>query len=652
MVSEALLSFSLTPVQRFIEAARTVRDLKAGSKLLSHLTWQALQAVGQVGGEPMFPDVDLAGGEPDSIPNLFLARFLDDDAATTAADAAQRAEEAVRERWRVIADEVRTALGREHRWTQAWDTAWGGRWDDDWDEQIDCYWTITTIVLDTADAEPVYRQMTKGVPSPPGSQLSTQFKAISGLLAARKMVRPFPAPHGVGRHKCSMMGDLEQMGPVGLSEADGFWRDVAGTRLSPASIGAHDRLCAVSLVKRFCHCVGGFKDLSGDISETAKVAAGRWLAQCDGSAREQFKRSYAALRGAVEAAGNAPETAWRCLLVDRLTPKEVAEEKWSDPPPQEVVDAVTALAGARKALVDSAGSSPPRYYGIIALDGDHMGKWLSGDMSDEPVSEEFWRGVSGSLRSYAGSVPGMVGEQGGYTVYAGGDDVLALNPLATALECAAKLRSEFPPFGTDRDGKPPTASAGLAIVHYQHDLRAGLRAARDAEHAAKSPDDEDIDAERRAAHQAEEVAKRAGRNALGISLVKRSGGQVDLVIEWDQVKALMKLQCLFAEGLSDRWLYKLAETLPDLHPDITRDALSAVVAHSLKRIEIARENAPGLRRELDLAEDADAEAIKQALRMHVEEQFADWQRRAPGLQALERFIKFGMIASFLHRGRD
>lgn len=617
MVSEALLSFSLTPVQRFIEAARTVRDLKAGSKLLSHLTWQALQAVGQVGGEPMFPDVDLAGGEPDSIPNLFLARFRSDDATEKALQAAEQAKDAVRGRWREIADHVRDELR----------ATWGKGWDADWDEQIDGYWTITTVVLDAADARAVHDQMTGRLSVGP-ADLSTQFKAISGLLAARKMVRPFAAPHGVGRHKCSMMGDLEQMGPVGLSEADGFWRGAAGTRLSPASIGVHDRLCAVSLVKRFCHCVGGFKDLSGDISETAKVAAGRWLAQCDGSAREQFERSYAALRGAVEAAGNAPETAWRCLLVDRLTPKEVAEEKWSDPPPQEVVDAVTTLAGARKALVDSAGSSPPRYYGIIALDGDHMGKWLSGDMTGQPVTEEFWRGVSGSLRTYAGSVPEMVREQGGYPVYAGGDDVLALNPLATALPLAQTLHDQFPQF--DPEETPSTASAGLAIVHYQHDLRAGLRAARKAEHDAKE----------------------AGRDRLGISLVKRSGGQVDLVIEWDQVKALMKLQRLFAEGLSDRWLYKLAETLPDLHPDLTRDALSAVVAHSLKRIEIARENAPGLRRELGLAEDADAEAIKQALREHVEEQFADWQRRAPGLQALERFIKFGMIASFLHRGRD
>lgn len=647
MVSEALLSFSLTPVQRFIEAARTVRDLKAGSKLLSHLTWQALQAVGSADGEPMFPAVDLTGSEPESIPNLFLARFHGDSAAQRATRAAQQAEKVVRERWRAVADHVRAELGNR----------WGRGWDADWDEQIEGFWDITTVVLNAAEAPTVYRQMTGNDPPSGASELSTQFKAISGLLAARKMVRTFVADHGVGRYKCSMMGDLEQMGPVGLSEADAFWRGVAGTRLSPASIGAHDRLCAVSLVKRFCHCVPGVDGLSGDIPETAKVAAGKWFAQQTGndgtrSLQAGFTDAYAALKRTIEAEGKTAETPWRCLLVDRLTPDTVAEEKWEGAAPQEVVNAVNAFARARKTLVDSAASSPPRYYGIIALDGDHMGRWLSGEMRQGAVDPEFWDGMSRRLLEYAEVVRDTVDASGGYTVYAGGDDLLALNPLETALECAAILRSEFPPFDTDKDGKPPTASAGLAIVHYQHDLRAGLHAARKAEHAAKSPDDEDIDVERRAAHQAEEVAKRAGRNALGISLVKRSGGQVDLVIEWDQVPRLMKLQRLFAAGLSDRWLYKLDEIVPDVHPDLAGEALTAIVAHSLKRIEIAREHTPGLRRELGLPEDADAEAIKQALRIHVQSQFADWLGRAAGVSALDRFIKFGMIASFLQRGRD
>lgn len=627
MVSEALLSFSLTPVQRFIEAARTVRDLKAGSKLLSHLTWQALSATG---GKPMFPAVSLGGSEPDSIPNLFLMRF---DSIAEAEDAADAARDAVQDRWVAIADCVRARLAAQ----------WPTGWDADWDDQINSFWTITTVVMDTADAADVCQKMAGGVPSGM-SDLGVQFTAISGLLVARKRVRRFVADHGAGRHKCSMMGDLEQMGPVGLGAPDAFWQRAVGTSVSPAMIREHDRLCAVSLVKRFCHCAPGICGLSRGVEETAQVAAGNWWRQAEELAAEATQ-GFAEAHTAVKSACPTAETQWRCLLVDSLTPEGVSGGSAA-------VD-VAPLRKARNELLNSVKDTlgePPRYYGIIALDGDHMGKWLSGEKRGGDVDLDFWQSMSGQLREYAEVVPNTVEEYGGYPVYAGGDDVLALTPLSTALPLAQTLRGRFPQF--DPGSAPSTASAGLAILHYQHDLRAGLRAARRSEHAAKSPDDEDIEVYRRAAQRAEEVAKREGRNALGIALLKRSGADVELVIEWEQVPALLDLQRLFAAGLSDRWLYRLARTLPDLHPDLDRAALGAVVAHSVKRIEVAREDLAGLRELLQLDSAADSDAVRQALREHVATQFADWQGRAPGRVALERFIKFGMIASFLQRGRD
>ena len=39
---DAFLAFSLGPVQTFIAAARTVRDLWTGSYVLAWLTWQAI----------------------------------------------------------------------------------------------------------------------------------------------------------------------------------------------------------------------------------------------------------------------------------------------------------------------------------------------------------------------------------------------------------------------------------------------------------------------------------------------------------------------------------------------------------------------------------------------------------------------------------
>ena len=55
----AFLSFSLGPVQTFIAAARTIRDLWAGSYLLSWLTFQAMRPLLDEVGPSAFPLVAL-----------------------------------------------------------------------------------------------------------------------------------------------------------------------------------------------------------------------------------------------------------------------------------------------------------------------------------------------------------------------------------------------------------------------------------------------------------------------------------------------------------------------------------------------------------------------------------------------------------------
>lgn len=525
----------------------------------------------------------------------------------------------------------------------AWDRSWSGAWDDDWDEQIKSFWNVTTVVHDTADTATLCKHV--GLDPAAADHLGTQFKVISALLAARKMVRGSPADHGVGRHKCSLLGDLEQMGPVGLSNSQRFWEGVGGRAYRHADdeghiyLGSRERLCAVSLVKRFCAWDDELSKLlppepgggpvhdweDGYIPETAEVAASHWWDDTPEDRRQAFAQAYERVRAQCQ----APETMWRCLLVDSLTPETVCEDE--ERPVAE--DDLRLLARARAQLLLAAREegigTPPRYYAILALDGDYIGRWLSGDNTDRNVSTEFWQDISGKLCSYAQQVEPIVSDAGGYLVYDGGDDVLALFPLETAVQCAGRLRSAF--LSLMKDGKPATTvSAGLAIAHYQHDLRAALRAAR----------------------KAEGVAKEAGRDRLGIVVLKRSGVPLDLVLEWKQVADLLKLQALFAAGLSDRWLHKLADVTADLHPHLPHEALKAVVAHSLKRIDITRADRADLAAELGLPRDTNTDDLKGALRGHVEGKFAWWLERCRGLCALNRFIAFGMIASFLQRGRD
>lgn len=95
------------------------------------------------------------------------------------------------------------------------------------------------------------------------------------------------------------------------------------------------------------------------------------------------------------------------------------------------------------------------YFAVLALDGDEIGKWLSGtktprrDPSDEhssrhPVSHAYHQLFSEALGNFALRCARPIVEHcAGRLIYAGGDDVLALLPAGIAVVCAEALRYAF-----------------------------------------------------------------------------------------------------------------------------------------------------------------------------------------------------------------
>jgi CRISPR-associated protein Cmr2 len=89
--------------------------------------------------------------------------------------------------------------------------------------------------------------------------------------------------------------------------------------------------------------------------------------------------------------------------------------------------------------------------------------------------------LSDDLGQFTGRVHQIVTEGQGRVIYAGGDDLLALFPLQTAVQTAQKLaqayQDVFQGWQQEKDGEPfPfTASAGLAIVHHLYPLDAALK---------------------------------------------------------------------------------------------------------------------------------------------------------------------------------
>jgi CRISPR-associated protein Cmr2 len=233
---------------------------------------------------------------------------------------------------------------------------------------------------------------------------------------------------------------------------------------------------------------------------------------------------------------------------------------------------------ALRELVDAAGEAgidgPSRYFGLVLLDGDNMGKWLSGAKrpSEGPVDRAYHQAVSRALSVYAGKhVPAIVEDEHlGRVVYSGGDDVMAFSSLRDALPMARSLRAAFsgqraedgspdwsaePAFTASLDaesptlGKTGTASAGVVFAHHMQPLEQVLARARQAESEAKDT---------------------LGRDALACSVMKRSGERLTAGGAWheegtDLVDSLRRFAVLLEkDAVSSGFLHTVADEAPVL----------------------------------------------------------------------------------------
>ncbi|MFA6929698.1 MAG: type III-B CRISPR-associated protein Cas10/Cmr2, partial [Lentisphaeria bacterium] len=241
-----------------------------------------------------------------------------------------------------------------------------------------------------------------------------------------------------------------------------------------------------------------------------------------------------------------------------------------------------------------------KYVAVLAMDGDEMGKWVSGQktptfldqLSDpaqrylEPIlkdhgckdlrrvlSPSYHLQFSEALANFATWLARPIVEAfGGQLIYAGGDDVLAMLPADQAIGCARALRAVFRGeepeamssmslnvdgggFVTAGAGYPllvpgskADVSIGLAIGHFQAPLQMLVKEAQAAEHRAK---------------------QEYGRGAIAFSLYKRSGEIIQWGCKWNSpALPLMELldrlspQATQVSGeLSDRFPYALAALL-------------------------------------------------------------------------------------------
>ena len=329
----AYLSLSLGPVQKFIEAARSVRDLWSGSAILSWLTFKGIVPVLEILGPTALVYPALRGNplmdlwlrdcsdlknlvqspspislRSPSIPNRFVALVPWGQNGTEARAMADTCAKAVQEAWKQLAANIHRGLSPK---LVAIDPNWACRWQ----EQVDGFFEVRTATMPERDLDdqtlacliggknsfgdvwpeahkvrgladampeaerPSYNQKTAG-------RWQAQLEASARLMEAQRSIRHVPATPPTTADsppKCSLLGTYEQMGPAGLDDSRHFW-DEAKDNISVHGVRLRlrERFSAIALCKRFAAPTTLARELQLKPTElrfpdTATVAAAEWL---------------------------------------------------------------------------------------------------------------------------------------------------------------------------------------------------------------------------------------------------------------------------------------------------------------------------------------------------------------------------------------
>jgi CRISPR-associated protein Cmr2 len=515
-----LLVLSLGPVQGFIQQARRTRDLWFGSHVLSELGRAAAHALAERGAALVFPALERGNRElepcdglrrdDDTVPlavgNKIVARVPE---GVDPAALARVARDAAGMRWRGLAELVRRKC----------DALLAPSIDALWHEQLDTFLEIAATWVPMEDG--------------PGG-FATARRAGDAELAGRKLLREF-APwraRRAGAPKSSFDGGRESVIAERPPE-----RLARRYRLT-----AGEQLDAVGLVKR----AGGDPEQFVPLTNVALAA---WIQRAAAVASDELGQLARACADAELPRIRRDDLDW--LRAFPYDAQWFLEDRWRSLAVEAGLEDGIAWARRHVApVIRAVKVAPHPYVACLVADGDRMGERL--DASD-------WDGarrLSRQLGAVAGAARAVVEQEyRGLLVYAGGDDVLAFVCLADAVPCAAALRARFESVVRPAlpSGSPdPTLSVGLGVGHLLETLGYLLQLGQEAERLAKG---DALPAEER-------------RNALGVVVDKRAGGQVRWRGRWTGAERpadrLRRDTELLADRLSSKKVYEVRRLLDAL----------------------------------------------------------------------------------------
>jgi len=589
LTNKSIGIFTIGPVQSFISSAKKTKDFWAGSYLLSYLTWTALKVVIEESNENsvVFPAID---GQPlyklsfenkkneeelklPTLPNRFMV-LLDKDKSL---DILKKCEKAVNNELNNIIDFI---IEEENIKSDKSEII------KQIDKLLEIYWISIPFEQDLGSE--IGRHYERN------SQYSALTSLSEELLGSRKNLRNFEQQIEKG-HKCHICGER-----VGRVEDE---------YIDKKSKNNPKKLCGVCLLKRHFDKYFTKKVLEKETKKeiyypsVVEVAIMDYKKKIVENANENtIKKIVEFVNGDRELRKEAYDKGianWFIkkfsLNLDNESPQreflgidggylDINGDKLKDKDDSlkyEFVDLLNEL----KKVKDKNGNSIKfnKYYALIYLDGDSMGKWVSGELIEDAkkngMSPEMHYLVSKSLTNYTKHVKKIFEKRKGVIVYAGGDDVAAFVNLEDLFDVMRELRAHFSGSVNEKGeidyendgiirgkedtitlGKNASASMGVCIAHYKKPLRLVIKKAKEMEALSKK-------------HKATINGKEKEKDAFAIAVLKNSGEIRTASLKWrysiesdnyiDTIESCVKpiLKMFEDEKLSRGYAYALKEEL-------------------------------------------------------------------------------------------
>lgn len=519
-MSAWLIELSFGPVQGFIAAARSSRDLWTGSYLLSGIARAAGLNLLAARAQLIYPVESRVHGvhsdENSNLSNVLLAR-VDVPAHEDVARIAREAQTAARE------------------WLQGQADHALREWKGQGVAIREAIWKLQ--VADALESFAAWSRID-------GDDYRAAYDRTKAALGARKNTRDF-APMfpsgqermGFGIPKSSLDGVRESVLPEHRKSFPRKFRVAQGEQLD-----------ALGCIKRVVGRAERFTALT-------RLAADGWLKSLADDERRQLNAAFEPLVGldfATRVAGN--DGVYNDFPYDGglLYPErlEVAGNEAKDAGNADAFQAIKQLRQVLQPIWRKHGRPCP-YMAIMVADGDRMGAFI-----DRARTQHDHSRISAAIADFADAVPAVVRAHGGHCIYNGGEDVMALFPLVGVIDGARALAQRFDQHMQDvvqqllgSQPKPDEVSSlrvGAAICHVQEPLGSIRQRGDAAEKFAKG-----------------EAGTGKQGNALGLQLHVRAGHVVPWRARFDAPADFASLQSwceAYASGkLSSKIAYRIRQ---------------------------------------------------------------------------------------------